>query len=116
MLTVNSPEVVKYVEVVTSTYNTYMEKNFPRNDRDIFETKETPNYIKVTHKRPGDRFGGAVHSFVARRDFTTKDLGQVKAGDILYPGGWKGPARHARGNVFLEPSAALTHTGSVRTL
>ena len=58
----------------------------------------------------------SVHSFVAKKDKTTKSLGTVKVGDIMKAASWKQPAKHARGNIFDDPQKALTHDGFVRYL
>lgn len=44
--------------------------------------------------------GKSVYAFVALRDFETKNLGKVKAGDVHRPASWNAPAKHARGSVF----------------
>lgn len=41
-----------------------------------------------------------IHSFIAVKDFETRALGKVSAGDILKPASYKAPAKHARGNLF----------------
>lgn len=41
-----------------------------------------------------------IYAFIALEDFSTKELGQVKAGDVMKPASYKKPAKHARGNVF----------------
>lgn len=44
--------------------------------------------------------GTSAAAFVAKEDGETKNLGLVRKGDVLKPASWKGPARHARGNLF----------------
>lgn len=42
----------------------------------------------------------SVYCFVSISDNQTKKLGHVKRGDILKPASYRGPAKHARGNIF----------------
>jgi hypothetical protein len=59
----------------------------------------------------------SVHSFIAKKDKTTKSLGNVKVGDIMKAATWKQPAKHARGNIFDDdPAKALSADGFVRYL
>ncbi len=53
------------------------------------------------------RWGGSAHAFV---DTTN--------GNVLYPAGYKGPAKHARGNIFADDNgrSALTGIGGIRLL
>ena len=44
----------------------------------------------------------SVYGFICLKDFETKTLGVLKAGDIHKPASYKSPARHARGNVFRD--------------
>lgn len=39
-------------------------------------------------------------AFVAKDDGNNKQLGNWKKGDIFKSASWKGPAKHARGNIF----------------
>lgn len=41
----------------------------------------------------------SIYAFVAMSDFQTKELGQIKRGDIHKAATYKAPAKHARGNV-----------------
>lgn len=47
---------------------------------------------------------GGVYCFVAMSDGSNKKLGAYKEGDIFMPDGWKGPAKHSRGNIFTDLS------------
>lgn len=42
----------------------------------------------------------SVYAFICLKDYSTKGLGQLKAGDIHKPASFKVAAKHARGNVF----------------
>lgn len=43
---------------------------------------------------------GSAYAFIALCDFSNKQLGDVKQGDIHRSATWRAPAKHARGNVF----------------
>ncbi|NVO13889.1 MAG: hypothetical protein HXX10_07620 [Rhodoplanes sp.] len=60
----------------------YMDKNYPTNDREPWRLDRGKRYVRVVH-------GGSVYCFV---DTTN--------GAVLKAAGWKGPAKHARGNVL----------------
>jgi hypothetical protein len=82
-------------------------------------TEPLPGHPSVEVKR-GRSFDKVVtfhygaHSFIAKKDNTTKTLGTVKCGDILKAKTWKQPAKNARGNIFDTPSDALTPGGHIR--
>ena len=57
-------------------------------------------YAKIIETRNGQN--ASVLLFVALETFETKNLGQVKQGDILKAASWQAPAKHARGNIFDE--------------
>lgn len=42
----------------------------------------------------------AVFAFIALDSFENKEVGQVNVGDIFKPKDYRGPAKHARGNVM----------------
>jgi len=48
----------------------------------------------------------SAYAFVAMEDGANKQLGSWSQGDVFKPAGWKGPAKHARGNV-------LSHLGGL---
>ena len=63
--------------------------------RDSFSIKYAPKWAKIVK-------GGGVYGFVALVDFSNKQLGQVKTGDIHKAASWTTPAKHARGSVFAD--------------
>jgi uncharacterized protein (TIGR02996 family) len=64
-----------------------------------------------------ERTGGrSAYCFVCLKDYETKALGVVRAGDVHKPDGWKRPARHARGSVFAEDFGNCSGTHGVAYL
>lgn len=63
------------------------------------EQERGSKFIRIVKREP---HGGSASAFVALADGQTKALGTYKAGDIFKPAGYKGPAKHARGNIFDE--------------
>ena len=68
----------------------------------------TPYFGEVTTEA-GTKFARVVvvngcqrsaYAFVALADSTTKGMGEVKAGQVFKPDGWKAPAKIARADVF----------------
>lgn len=50
----------------------------------------------------GAMSGGSATAFVALEDFSNKELGAVRTGEIYKPASYKKPAKHARGTVWRE--------------
>ncbi|MCP3940639.1 MAG: hypothetical protein GY710_04045 [Desulfobacteraceae bacterium] len=46
----------------------------------------------------------AAYCFIVKEDFSNKTVGNVKAGDLMFPKTWSQPARHPRGNLFNRES------------
>jgi hypothetical protein len=66
---------------------------------DTVELEVSTKFTRVARVSPGHG-GRSAYAFIAMEDGNNKALGHYKAGDIFKPAGWKGPAKHARGNVF----------------
>jgi hypothetical protein len=73
--------------------------NYANLQPDTTQLEFGQNWVRVVKVHPGST-GGSAYCFVALKDFSTKQLGNVKAGDIHKPAGYKAPAKHARGSVF----------------
>jgi len=70
--------------------------------------------VVTLEERNGEWKVGSVYAFIALVENTTKALGSVKPGDIHKAATFKAPAKHARGNVFVEGwEKALTAYGIV---
>lgn len=54
-------------------------------------------WVRVTVQNGTQR---SVYAFICLKDYSTKTLGQLKAGDIHKAASWKIPAKHARGNIM----------------
>lgn len=55
------------------------------------EIMEGQRYYRIVHKDKPSSPSGYAWCFIDKR-----------SGDILKPAGWKGPAKHARGNIFAD--------------
>lgn len=55
---------------------------------------EGKKYFKIIHSST------SAYCFIAKSDFTNKQMGMVKAGHIYKPSGYSTPAKHARGNLL----------------
>jgi hypothetical protein len=55
-------------------------------------------WVRVDRVDPGH----SVYCFVAIQDFSNKQLGQVRRGDIHRGATFKAPSKHARGNVLTQ--------------
>lgn len=88
-LTTDSPEFQQYLQEAQRVHNNYMDKNFPNNEKKTITYEDGKRYIKViTERGLHDR---SSHSFIDKTN-----------GDILKAASWKAPAKHARGNLFVE--------------
>lgn len=79
-----------------------LEKSPDWRSRFTFRDRQKWIRIAVAHENDPPENEGSAFAFIARFDFTNKQLGSVKAGDIMKPASWAKPAKHARGNVFDE--------------
>lgn len=77
----------------------HYQDRFPNLTPDNLCIKEGKRYYKVCNFTPGDGVK-SVFAFIAKEDFQTKGMGQVKKGDIFKPATWNAPAKHARGNLL----------------
>lgn len=59
-----------------------------------YSSSETPRYIRIID---GNK---SAYCFIVRADFETKTLGDLKAGDLLYPAAFSAPAKKVRGSLF----------------
>lgn len=108
-LTINSPEVVQFVEkcqkMIDNEYQVRGYGNPPR-----LEVSSGEKFIKIVQWKIGTTGQRFVHTFIATMDSETKVLGKVLRGDILKPASFKAPAKHARGNLFDESSGMSNMT------
>jgi hypothetical protein len=59
-------------------------------------------WVRVEKRDYPDREGGSISTFIALATFSTKALGEVKAGDIHKSATYKAPAKTARGSVYAD--------------
>jgi hypothetical protein len=92
------------IDDVISYVNSMILKDFAEKGYTFDPELVTADYISdkwcklVRTKENGTK--ASVYGFVALADFSTKELGQVKTGDIHRAAGWKKPAKHKRGSVL----------------
>lgn len=79
LITIDTPEVQLYYAGCQRIYHKHLNGAPIRDEWAITQGKR---YLKVTHN-------GSVHSFI-----------DCLGGDVLKPGGYNKPAKHARGNIF----------------
>lgn len=102
-LTINSPEILAFMEKLQKAKAADFAKNCPLLDVPLYVCERGTKYIAIdvlTHPNGKDYKGRSVFCFIAAEDSNTKSLGQVKMGDVLKAAGYKAPAKHARGNIF----------------
>lgn len=68
---------------------------------DVLELHWGPKWCKIDRRNQLNK-GASVYCFVAITDFSNKQLGSVKTGDIHMPASFRIPAKHARGSIFQE--------------
>lgn len=81
----------------------------PNIAKSILQAVDLQKFVRIVRKFEVEKFG-SCHAFVAKETFSTRNLGQVKIGDIFKPASWKAPAKHARGNIFNQDNG-LTRMG-----
>lgn len=87
--------------------NDYYAKNYPNLKPSRLDAEYLTKFVRVwsvvIHEdaegnlSDGQRLAWA---FVSFQEFSTKELGQVKIGDIFKTSSYKKPARHARGSLW----------------
>lgn len=99
--------VTDFVAHVNNLSNEYYSKSFPTLDKPRFVAEPlSDKWVRINRQelRDGVYKTVSVYCFVCLLDYSTKALGQLKAGDLHKASGFKVPAKHARGSV-LEPSS-----------
>ena len=74
----------------------FIQDKFTEKDRS-YSVEELVNYYRIKMNHYGQT---SVYAFVSLKDFSNKNLGEVKKGDIFKPAGWSQPAKHARGSML----------------
>ena len=69
--------------------------------------KNRPDAAPITVERGAVYFklitrGSAAYCFIPIEDHSTKQLGDMKSGDLMMPATYNQPAKHARGKLFDE--------------
>jgi len=87
---------VLHVEARTQKY---INKVFPSLDPPAFFVESGRKFDRIVEEEHnGSR---RVWGFISRADGTHKGA-PIKVGDILKADGWKSPAKHARGNIYVS--------------
>lgn len=103
MLTINSPEILAFMDKIQKAKEADFAEKFPFLDKPKYVCERGTKYIAIDiilHPNNEGYQGRSVFCFIAADDSTTKTLGSVKKGDILKSAGYKTPAKKARGNIF----------------
>jgi len=101
-----------YVKVVQARSDNYMETRFPNLEKNDYSVEPGRSFDKIVVSRHGGG-GRSVHSFVAKKEISTKTLGKVPLGSIMKAASWSQPARHPRGSIFNNPESALADNASI---
>lgn len=92
----------QFVAAVNQKMEEYWAKNFPSLPVRGLAVQYKRNWAHLVITEGGT--GRSSYGWIALKDFATKELGQVKAGDIHKSASYKKPAKHARGSV-LQPES-----------
>ena len=100
LISVDSPAFVSFLTGCQKIVNDHRNNPWRPEGDGLITAQQGPRYIRVV------RQDGACHSAHCFVDRTT--------GDVLKPAGWKGPAKHSRGNI-LRADNGLTCMGPYGT-
>ena len=70
--------------------------------RAFYSSDKWVKIIRVDHYQDGTSRDSCIYAFVCRVNSSTKTLGVLTCGDIHKPASYNAPAKHARGNVFVD--------------
>lgn len=91
--------VQNFLEHVQKISDEHMKLLFPDLSHPKFLVEFSKKWAKIVKIEDNRR---SVYAFIALQNFSTKELGNVIAGDIHRPASWNKPAKHARGCVGNE--------------
>lgn len=95
-----------FVAAAQAIVDAYFARNFPNQGAVLSIDPNGKRYRRIVRASTGLGEGArSVHCFV---DSTN--------GDVLYPAGWKGPAKHARGNIYAANPVSGMGPHGARTL
>ena len=97
-----------YVEIVDQRTRELYARDYPNLKPPFFTVDpKGKRYARIVQNDALPGSSRSVHSFVDR-----------DSGDVLFPAGWKGPARHPRGSIWSGDNGAdaLYGNGSVKKL
>ena len=77
-----------FVENVQNMVNTYFADNYPDVSKPVISGMKGRRYVRIVRDEIGSR---SVFCFVDQTN-----------GNVLFPAGWKGPAKGARSNVMAD--------------
>jgi hypothetical protein len=105
--------LAKYLAIVQEITDRYYTANYSNLKPPLFVVDpKGKRYIRILQKDRDlegnfQKFSGSAHGFI---DTTN--------GDVLFSAGWKGPAKHARGNIYNDDNgrSAINASGSVKSL
>lgn len=104
--------LTRFIEGAQAMLDEHYQQNYPQlweMEHTVLTPQYGPRYVRVVRANirrdtGGNPLSGSVYTFVDRRN-----------GDILKPAGWKGPAKHARGNIYdADPLRAVGAYGTAR--
>lgn len=91
--------VNQFVASTQHKLDLHRKQNFPSLGRRLLSIEYKDKWAKIVARDEGSK-GGSVYAWIALKNFETKELGPVTAGDIHKAASWKKPAKHARGSVL----------------
>jgi hypothetical protein len=103
--------VEEFVKLIQNLINQDYKKNYPSLKPDKITWKKGGRYIKLI-RTVGSGSGSSVHAFI---DAKGSEMKGNFIGDIFKPASWRAPAKHRRGNVFVDKGiGAIDTTGSIK--
>lgn len=98
----------RFIQENQERINEYFEEHLSVLNPDELSVDEGGQaYDRIVSTKDEGRGQRRVFCFIKKRENSAKG---DRIGDILYPAGWSGPAKHARGNIF----DASRHTATTR--
>lgn len=87
-------KVIDTIEGHLANLLRFLAENRPKTGS--YQIRESKKFYKVVSFHGGEH----AYCFISKESRTTKYLGEIKQGDLLYPASWTAPAKHSRGSLF----------------